>query len=317
MPPHLREGSQSTSTQMSPLASPLSSAISGTTLARQLMANPYILSYDTRSSKYRSFVGLTRSDSTTLPSSDYEHHHFAVDPNAPPIPSNADALYVAPKTPRTPASPYSKTLRRRGSTGTIATKNEQDPISPSTRPSSMILSPTDAPPIPPLPQHLSMSSSLSAPFSPPFSDDSGESPAQFEERKHIPPAIDVTATRPLPSSPPQPAPDATPPSSGDEIQSPGHLEDVLNYYSLPGLPEGVVQASRYQPTFTPITEESLSQLTLPPTPYRNERRESQRSQVMGARSPMKGSMRSKSVAPEFSVNSVLSNRSAGCDDTSE
>lgn len=270
---------------MSSLSSPVSSAVSGTTLARQLMANPYVLSYDSqsnRSSRYRSFVGLARSDSTTLPRADYLDQ-FTVDPEAPPIPLNADILYVAPKTPRTPVEGRlsGKSLRRRGSTGSIATKLDYDPTSPSTRPNSLILSPTE--PLPPVPQlpHTTTVSPLP------------RSEAVYQnlaDKKHIPPAINLAAAQNGFHQPTRPLSDYASPSTSDTA-SPKQLEDVLDYYSFP---DNGTPPRGYRPIFTPITEESLSQLS-PPAPYRSERRESQRIQLMGARSPSKNNARSEDL----------------------
>ncbi|KAH7929009.1 hypothetical protein BV22DRAFT_1192376 [Leucogyrophana mollusca] len=67
-PPPL--GAASASHQPSPISSEDMSAVSGTTLARALIANSFVLSSsDHRSSRYRS--GMTRQDSATLPRGDH------------------------------------------------------------------------------------------------------------------------------------------------------------------------------------------------------------------------------------------------------
>ncbi|KAG2007284.1 hypothetical protein CC2G_014988 [Coprinopsis cinerea AmutBmut pab1-1] len=292
-------GFNGVSRPMSGLSSPLSSAISGTTLARQLMANTYVLSSDNRRSRYRSFGGgLTRSDSTTLPRGERGGmiDYFEVDPEAPPIPTNAEELYIAPKTPRTPLPPTdsAKPLRRRGSTGSIATRLDQAPISPPTRPTSVVLSPSDI--IPPIPlQSQQQRQQSSAPS------DSQEVNRNNQDRKHIPPAIDVEAPVAQPQPSPRPLSQTSP--SGSEQASPRHLEDVLDYYSFSENPPGGTGYAGFRPVFTPITEESMSQLS-PPTPYRNERRDSHRSQLIGARSPLsKNSSRKRSLPTTSSSTS--------------
>ncbi|TFK29562.1 hypothetical protein FA15DRAFT_664110 [Coprinopsis marcescibilis] len=256
---------QDASHLISSMASPLNSAVSGTSLARQLMANGFSLSHD-RSSRYRSF-GLTRSDSTTLPIGDRpsDRERFEVGPEAPPIPANAESIYVPPKTPRTPN--YTKNrVKRRGSTGSIIEKQDSELVSPITRPNSQILSPTD-------PEDLYPSLS---PYQNSPSPDANYKEYQdlFQERRHIPPAIDLNAAQSNARSKFSNVHSTSPSSSNI---SPG--SDVLDYYSFAGAPEG------FRPPFTPITEESLSQMTPSSTPLRNEKRDSHR--PAGARSPMK------------------------------
>lgn len=265
---------------MSQLSTPLSSAVSGTTLARQLIGNGFSLSYDRRISSKPSFRGLSRADSMTLPSDEYEDH-FEVDPDAPPVPSNAGSLYVAPKGSREEPSPCSssntraKKLKRRSSTGSIPlgefdlSSYPPSPLPP--RPNSDYVSPTEL--------------QAAYPFSPLRRSPSPTPP--ILERKHVPPAIDV--------SPAAPAPVVTPEGVAN---SP---EDVLDYYSHEN-PESVPPIQRgFRPVFTPITEESLSQLS-PPAPFAKDgRRDSQRHQPLGARNPTspRSKYSSSSLYPEF------------------
>ncbi|KAF9261753.1 hypothetical protein L218DRAFT_905267 [Marasmius fiardii PR-910] len=94
------------------------SAVSGTTLARALIGNSYILS-DERTSKYRSGGSiLTRADSATLPRDDLslwsspvlvsarERFIGGMGHDIPPVPANADSVYIPPKNPRKLPAPH-------------------------------------------------------------------------------------------------------------------------------------------------------------------------------------------------------------------
>lgn len=87
----------------------------------------------------------------------------------------------------------------------------------------------------------------------------------------------------------------SPTLSSEEPQSAKNLEDVLNYYAIPNSPSPSPQVAdtAYRPAFSPISEESSSQLS-PPAPYKSDKRESKRSipVPIGARSPSTGSLRS-------------------------
>lgn len=120
----------------SQLSTPGSSAISGTTLARALIANPYTLSPDNNSSRFRTgLVGLTRSDSATLPR---DEHAFMTPSSVnfealsplrapmPPIPANAESRYVPPKTPRHSGPNIRKRLKRHSSTGSLSPNFVED-----------------------------------------------------------------------------------------------------------------------------------------------------------------------------------------------
>ncbi|KAG6915126.1 hypothetical protein DXG01_013179 [Tephrocybe rancida] len=93
-----------------------SSAVSGTTLARSLTANTFVLLGDARQLRYRSGCSnLTRADSATLPrgesgvinSSYWEDRvnmELVLSPtvmeDVPPVPGNAELVYVPPQTQR-------------------------------------------------------------------------------------------------------------------------------------------------------------------------------------------------------------------------
>ncbi|KAF9078438.1 hypothetical protein BDP27DRAFT_1412427 [Rhodocollybia butyracea] len=98
------------------------SAVSGTTLARALIGNSFVLSSDDRTSRYRSGGSvLTRTDSATLP---HDENPFLYSPlsrtpephSLVPLPPNADSVYIPPKNPR---RRLSDSKRKRQSTGSI------------------------------------------------------------------------------------------------------------------------------------------------------------------------------------------------------
>ncbi|KAG6839664.1 hypothetical protein C0991_000409 [Blastosporella zonata] len=84
--------------------STLSSGVSGTTLARALMANTFVLSPDSMLRQSRGSSMLTRVDSATLPRSEYSPYYrdrgLSMEFSAPPVPDNAELVYVAPQTTR-------------------------------------------------------------------------------------------------------------------------------------------------------------------------------------------------------------------------
>lgn len=277
---------------------PISSAVSGTTLARALLSNTFSLANDARSSKYRSgAVGLTRSDSTTLPRGDhiYGSDRFSIGPDAPPIPADAEFLYQPPKKSRLAEEWREKrrqNLKRRSSTGSLHHKALPDtPSATSSRPISALISPSldidfnrmftsPAPLTPPsLPR-----SPLPLPPTPKPTISIGED----KNPDGVPPLPEGVRRLPDPHTPspdmsllsPSPAPSA----DGNPYSK--NVEDVLNYYSIPS-PDPLVTGANYRPAFSPITEETSSQLS-PPTPYRNDRRDSQRNTPIGARSPLSG-----------------------------
>ncbi|KAF8902621.1 hypothetical protein CPB84DRAFT_1961567 [Gymnopilus junonius] len=298
------------SLQVTPPASsmdtPLSSALSGTTLARALMSNTFVLSNDNRASRYRSgLVGLTRSDSMTLPRDSfqgaYNNDRFSVGPDAPALPSNAELIYEPPKKSRSPSEWREKkkqTLSRRSSTGSLSAKAMQDTISVSSnRPNSALFSPgiefdinslmTKSPesekppplprsPLPPTPK-LPYSAGADSSYT------QGSAPDSVQE---------VTQRFPLDSQLLSPDLNLSPSASSEGYQSPRNLEDVLNYYSLPDSPAPLLAGANYRPAVSPISEESSSQLS-PPSIFRNDKRESQRSTPVGARSPLSGNWRGR------------------------
>ncbi|KAF9485730.1 hypothetical protein BDN70DRAFT_539768 [Pholiota conissans] len=296
----------------------ISSAVSGSTLARALLSNSFMLPSDSRSSRYRSgVVGLTRSDSTVLPRAEhsygapYAKDRFSIGPDAPPIPSNADKLYEPPKKPRNREEPKESkrelVLKRRSSTGSVANVKAlpQPPTLPSPRPVGTLLTPgvefdmnsiiqptTPEPdprkplavprsplPLPPTPKLPYLSSedgnSSNRGSSNGGSSNRGSVPSEYQE-----------AMRPFPLDSDLLSPDlnqlSPSASSEDGTRNGENLEDVLNYYSLPDSPD-INPSTSFRPAFSPISEESNSQLS-PPLSYKSpERRDSHR--PVGARSP--------------------------------
>lgn len=278
---------------------PASSALSGTTLARALFSNTFTMFNDNRWSGYRSGAGLTRSDSSVLPR-DYTSRDpdlFSIGPDAPPMPAGAETLYEAPKKPR---SERRKQLKRRSSTGSLHTKALPD--LPTTRPNSLLLSPTSEfdilkSPDPWLTASICQSSpsfhktpkESRTPVTPPS--ERGKGLSETENTTSILPPLPEGVRR-LPDPLSQPTPPPTAPSSNISAESIDSqaVDDVLGYYAQPDLFTPLMTGATFRPVFSPIREETSSQLS-PLTPLRNESRDSKRLLPLGARSPLSGSLR--------------------------
>ncbi|KAG6811623.1 hypothetical protein H0H92_006587 [Tricholoma furcatifolium] len=264
---------------LSQVSSPESSAISGTTIARALMANSFILSSDTRQSRYRSGAStLTRTDSATLPMGEYAMLHspylrdrasmeFALSPGSapsvpvPPIPGNAEKVYVPPQNQRgVVKDKRSPDIQRERGAKTTPT--------PEPRTDDTGTSEADA--------YASSSQARSVESS--YTTHSEGGPTSTS-KKHDP--------SPSPNAPPQPprrpdldapAPATSPtnsytsPPTSEPPTSARDLDNVLDYYSFadavsPG-PEPSLFERGFRLPFSPITEESSSQLSPPTgTPY--------------------------------------------------
>jgi hypothetical protein len=301
----IRSG-EAKSRPLSEVSSVESSAVSGQTLARALLGNSFILSGDSRSSRYRSgFGGLVRSDSATLPRGDHLLMNspygrdrpssgladtFAVGYDAPPIPADADKVYVPPRAPRTSSLELKKHHVRRPSSTSSLTSLKDEPGSLKSRPSS-------------------------------FSDFSHEVErvdvrasrriSRISEAPSTPStaALNTESNPPIPSSeespvkpPPPPEETSAPPPSESESSShsplaPGNHEltapsitsdneskdlDVVEYYASE-------MQKTFAPVFSPITEESTSQVSTP-----GSRRLSQRGSQ--AISPLSGTLNGKSTS---------------------
>jgi len=268
------------------------------------MSNSFILSAD-RSSRYLSGIGagLTRSDSATLPFGErnpfvmFDNDRFSIGPDAPPIPLNAEFLYEPPRTSRKEERRTKRNLRRRSSADSLSPKLSPDrpSISSNTRPNSAVINadvdfdleailPKTSPRVKPLmlrsplPRTPTPRQTTDEAMTP----DQANSPVSFQE-----------ATQQLPVDTRLLSPDSnalSPDPSLEGRASPKELEGLLNYYSTPDSPEMSTTGGAFRPIFSPISEESSSQLS-PPGPYRSDRRDSQRSQPVGARSPLSGNLR--------------------------
>lgn len=238
-----------------------SSAISGTTIARALMSNSFVLSTD-RSSLHR--TGLTRTDSATLPNWEWNSHNdrFSIGSDAPPIPPNAELLYEPPRRSRNEGK-----RSKQSSTASISPKipPETPSISNNTRLNSVIVNADDFDLDPGTPPRTPPRPTIDEAMTP---DQAGQ---QTTVESQLLSQDSDTPSSPLSSCP----------------TSPKELEGLLNYYSLPDSPEMLVAARGFRPMFSPITEESSSQSS-PPTPYRTDRRDSQKSQPVSGRSPLRG-----------------------------
>ncbi|KAG5635629.1 hypothetical protein H0H81_010576 [Sphagnurus paluster] len=267
----------------SEISSPDSSGVSGTTLARALLANTFILSRETRASRYRSGGStLTRIDSATLPWGDFSLPHSPhwreraslestlspgfTSQNLPPIPANAEQVYMPPRNVRKSVDSRDKESHVPqevfGPPAVILLRGE-DPY--SLRPSSQV---SEAP-----------SSAHSAQLAYTLPDTPGSTPQRSpllapplrsdRRRYSVRPDSGLLS---ISDGAPSPALSDTPSSARD-------LEHVLDYYSFAHTPEPVVERS-FRVPFSPITEESSSQLS-PPTPFRSDSPRSMRSLPAG------------------------------------
>ena len=212
------------------LSTPLSSSVSGTTLARALLSNTYSLSPADQVSRqndiapdsavlpHDSFFGYGQMDETFIP---------------PPLPYDAVPMYQPPSYSRPP------TLWREASSTSLASQPRRLPAAPSLR-SQNSNSTNDPPPDPAGWKDSPASSVMSL--------------ARDEEEG------DATLSSPPLVSAQSFVSDA--PSSG------GQLDEMLNYYGAPpSIPEASFAPSTLRPTFAPLSEDTLSPL-LPPTPRR-------------------------------------------------
>ncbi|ESK88647.1 hypothetical protein Moror_3050 [Moniliophthora roreri MCA 2997] len=329
------------------------SAISGTTLARALIGNSYVLS-DERNSKYRSGGSvLTRADSATLPRGEHPYLSSPLSLSArerkisgpesssfvPPVPANAEAVYIPPRNPRKPLpssdsrhAPHPGS-RHRTSTGSLLSPDDAELFGParsastsSTSPSHSESSYSDKSAIRPLPQitdltrssrrisHISEvtsvesasisgskeqvtpsvtvsdapnSASLYTPS--PLALDANADSSRLQSPSSAPQASMNDHPRSAlfspwsPVSPADSSPDSrresgllsTAPSSASTSQ----FDNVLDYYQNEspvseaardvGSPNALhqnVTGFHFRPPFSPITEESSSQLS-PPSPF--------------------------------------------------
>jgi hypothetical protein len=260
------------------------SAVSGTTIARALIGDSFVLSND-RSSKYRSGASvLTRSDSATLPRGEHPFSPAwsirksgaftpidAMGVAIPPVPQmpeelrraiaeSRDKLMVDESAERrnrrrsgsdaeTPITPLMRTnsgSRIRGEDTRRISRISEAPTTSSTAPMTPNTSATD-----------SVANTEPSPNTSNFQ--AGASPASF------------------PTSPGEST------NSVSDTRSSRDIDNVLDYYNFepsPGYPGGQsafdlpspdapIDPNRFQPAFSPITEESGSQLS--PNSFRSRR----------------------------------------------
>ena len=247
----------------------ISSALSGTTIARALISNSFILS--DRASLYRSGsgAGLTRTDSTTLPHWDrnssvmFYNDRFSTGSDVPPIPLNAELLYEPPR--------ISRNEEKRAMQSSASSLSPIPPISNLTPPTGDIInadfdSEAGTPPLVKL-------SPLSLSRIP--------TPATNPHRASTPPSQEVTQQTPVDAQVLSSDPD-TPSSAPSSGHASPELAGLLNYYSIPDSPELLIAGGVFKPMISPISEELSSQLS-PPISFRNDRRDSYKSQPVGAR----------------------------------
>jgi hypothetical protein len=282
---------------LSEVSSVESSAVSGQTLARALLGNSFILSGDSRSSRYRNgFGGLVRSDSATLPRGDHPLinspygkdrppsglvDNFAIGNDAPPIPANADKVYVPPRAPRTSSLELKKHHVRRPSSTSSLTSLKDESSHLRSRPSS-------------------------------FSDFSHEveridvQASRRISRISEAPSTPSTAALNTENNPPKPSSSESPikppfpvePSAPLPSESYSHLPSTSGNHEPPALSVAPNNESKdldiveysFAPVFSPITEESSSQLSTPAC----RRLSQQGTPTTRAISPLSGTLNGKS-----------------------
>lgn len=263
------------------------SAVSGTTLARALIGDSFVLSND-RSSKYRSGTSvLTRSDSATLPRGEHpfspawsirKSGAFTPVDNMgvpiPPVPQMPEELRraIAESRDRLRVDDEKRSRRRSGS-------DAETPITPLVRTNSgsrirgeesyrerrvsrisEALTPTSTAPVTPDAASVPDSAGTTDPSPDTSNFNHGVSPTSF------------------PTSPGESA------TSASDARSSRDIDNVLDYYNFepsPGFaggansafdlpsPDAAADPNRFQPAFSPITEESASQLS--PNSFRSRR----------------------------------------------
>ncbi len=282
------------------------SAVSGSTLARALMANSFVLSSDTRLSRHRSGASsLVRTDSATLPRGEHPFMNSPVirdrtlswgsqfssslspasSEAVPPIPFNAELVYSPPKNPRLETN-KSIDAPKRASTGSIMglSTSDADP-NPSASPPLPY-------PAPPGSNSLTSAALSDHHYSEPLEKINEISPAGSKEFHEIDvnpqevSAADVVGDiseevlSPLASNTANSAPSINPdpdqqypvtPSTGASTTSGRDIGDVLDYYEHSRSNEPTVESNEYRLPFSPIPEELSSQLS-PPSPFKQDAR---------------------------------------------
>lgn len=296
------------------ISSPESSAVSGTTLARAIMGNTFVLSGDIRMSRYRSGMStLTRQDSATLPRGEnaYLNSPYWRDRTIsggettmtpisgvmqlippPPVPSNAEHVYVPPRTPHRSAAHFhdkagNGDIKKRTSisvlhsrTGSdhdvplvtpISTSGESRPVNLDTQALRRISRISEASSTPSTPENSNGQKSTNdsknslAPF--PLSGPSNSDANRKQDADLLSPTFAMNQVSPGLST------------VSDTPSSAKDIDNVLDYYSFADTPEPTTE-HHFRPPFSPISEESISQLS----PQSLLKRESIRNSRVGSSS---------------------------------
>ena len=216
----------------------------------------------------------------------FYNDRFSIESDIPPIPPNAELCYEPPRKSRNEEKRTKRHFRNQSSTGSLNLKrtSEMPSLTNNTRPNSDVIT---------LDVDFNLEESQTSPRiplprtpTPRITIDEDTTPDQTST-----PNSSQEVTQQLPVDAQFLSPDSNNPSPA---HSEGHtsskeMEGLLNYYSIPDSPELVATAA-FRPTFSPISEESSSQLS-PAAAYHIDRRDSQRAQPVGARSPLSGSLR--------------------------
>ncbi|KAM6501283.1 hypothetical protein JOM56_004297 [Amanita muscaria] len=306
----------------SQISTPESSAVSGTTLARQLINNTFVLSIDTRDSRrYRSGTStLTRSDSATLPAGDYPFFspRNGDVPPVPPMPSDAELVILASKA----STPHSLLYRRktgefkrRSSTGSLnlSPSSQSGPVAYSDIPVTAVIDTESVKKFRRI-SRISEATTTSLPGTPARATNDMESEAENkddeaaiasspdvlsgheneqdvdsqeeqkkEQRAEPPPPLQGSIIQgSLKPLPQLPLSPTTTSENAEQTASPREF-DIDSYYSA-FTPDSLPRG--FRPAFSPITEVSEPTGSMSPaTAATLQRRYSQRSSVAGQFSP--------------------------------
>ena len=271
---------------VSQISTSASSVMSGATLARAIMANSFVLS-DFRTSGYRSgFSTLTRTDSATLPNGDYPflnspywRERFSIGdsllsprsappPPVPPVPENAEHVYVPPLISRGSSEPTKRHL----CSGSSQSECEDETAVESRPPTS--LDNTDVPASRQTSSITEIASTSSTHQERPQAIPGKNGTEIGPERSMSDPTVEPETHRPsrkLQEPAVLGAEVLAPHLMTETLLSSKDIDNVIDYYSSGVTPEPTNGGFRLP--FSPITEESSSQLS-PPGPYRPDSRNS-------------------------------------------
>ncbi|KAF9029518.1 hypothetical protein BDZ89DRAFT_1065306 [Hymenopellis radicata] len=257
---HSSAGSQGKTRPSSQASIDELSALSGSTLARALMANSFVLSSD-HASRHRSGASsIVQMDSATLPAGEHpflgspmiRDRTLSWNPSAspntpglvPPVPTNAELVYSPPLHFRREDKP--KPSER---TGSVKRRSrDSDSLAYFKSPDASM--PNDSVPSERLHCIVETSPTIEAPR---FADNDSTS---------VDATAQTTTTRPE-SVGASSMPQAITPSTATSSTSEKDIGGVLDYYELPISPEPGTTNNGFKLPFSPISEESTSQLSPP------------------------------------------------------